>query len=236
MAALSSLIIILTLFLGIRDGVMEAKYRTVSILKYIPQLGWQWWLVIGTFSLLALALEGAYRAHVNSYSKLRIKHKQRIKEIRTAAQLNDIHSQTRALAGFKNSEPESPGQARIDIFSKNEFSDFRITFDVDKLDVLIAEVWYFYDGALGGDDIFIEMEPTNNGASLVGTTPNSYSRNKVEIIRHKALAKNIIYSYVSFSSLEREEKSTHIQISLLHNKTYIYQQLFPYSKKWNVKA
>lgn len=135
-------------------------------------------------------------------------------------------------ADFKNNE----AQASI---SKNEFSDFRITVDVDvdELDVLIADVWYCYDGALGSDDIFIEIEPVNNGASLHGTAPHSCLRKKVEIIRHNALAKNVIYNYVLFSCYKHdEEESTHIQVSLLHNDTCIYQQLFPYKRKWNVQS
>src|SRR5438128_2647204 len=89
-ATMGVTIAVLTLGLSIRDAVLDPKYRDRFLLKYVPELPWHWWLVIGTLGFLMLAMEGAYRFHGNMKSKLFGKHRQRIKEIRAENQLQLI--------------------------------------------------------------------------------------------------------------------------------------------------
>ncbi|SRR6266404_721993 len=112
-ALIGIIVSILTLFLGIRDGVIDPKYRDVSLLKYLPHLDWYWWLVIGVLALALLALEGSYRTYQNGYAKFRAKHKTRIKEIRAEFQQREIHANTRQLITVAT-ETDSPKTGAIE--------------------------------------------------------------------------------------------------------------------------
>ena len=115
---------------------------------------------------------------------------------------------------------------------KNRFSDFRVTLDYER--EIYVDVWYFYDGALGSEDIFIEIEPVNNGEVLLGKKgeADKWLRRPIEVIGHKALARNVTYTYVPVPSWRDEEKSTHLQLSMVHNNVVFYRQTFPYKKVW----
>ncbi len=98
-----------TLFLSIRDGVLGPQDRERwYALKYIPQLSWYWWVVIGVFGLLLLALEGAYRAHKGENWKLLKKHKEKIGEIKREYQQKEIQDNLRELVSAKQTGKQPP--------------------------------------------------------------------------------------------------------------------------------
>jgi hypothetical protein len=86
-----------TLALIVRDGVLNPQYRDQFLLRYIPELPWHWWLVAGTLCFLLLAMEGAYRFHGSTKSRLFHKHRERVKEVRADHQMREIQANAARL-------------------------------------------------------------------------------------------------------------------------------------------
>jgi hypothetical protein len=109
----------------------------------------------------------------------------------------------------------------------NSFSDFRVIREEPAR--LEFEFWYFYDGALGSEDIAIYASLENNGVAIA-TKGGGIVYEEVSVVSHKALAK---------MSLSRDpnaaiNKSSHIVLSMVRETTdsVFYRQLIPYEKVW----
>jgi hypothetical protein len=81
-AAMGIFITAFTLLLIIRDGIVDPSNRDWFLLKFIPNLPWYWWLVIGTVLLLFLMLEGAYDVHNKGIAGFQKRYRARLKEYR----------------------------------------------------------------------------------------------------------------------------------------------------------
>jgi hypothetical protein len=118
--------------------------------------------------------------------------------------------------------------------AKNEFSDLRVVLDKGR--ELVVEVWYLYSGALGEDAVYIDLQPIANGLQLVGENDRPWQLGpQMTVVGHRVLAKPIPYSYAppSRSIWPEAEKSTHLQLSMVHRtKGVFHRQTFPYEKVW----
>jgi len=109
----------------------------------------------------------------------------------------------------------------------NSFSGFRVISDEGLR--LEFEVWYFYDGALGDENICIYSLLENNGVAL---GCGQRSDEAVSIIGHQALARMTLTCTPTEG--ETSIKSTHIALTLEHDEKDVlfYRQLIPYEKIW----
>jgi hypothetical protein len=96
-----------TLLLILRDVILDPKYRDWFLLKYIPNLPWYWWALIGLTALFLLALEGAYAVQRDEHLKLLKRHKARIREIKEKYKTDQIHAHTKQLVAATHISQQS---------------------------------------------------------------------------------------------------------------------------------
>lgn len=117
---------------------------------------------------------------------------------------------------------------------ENEFSDLRVVLDAGR--ELVVEVWYLYSGALGEDAVYVDLQPIANGHPLIGENDRPWMLGpQMTVIGHRVLAKPIPYTYAppSRTIWPEAEKSTHLQLSMVHRtKGVFHRQTFPYEKIW----
>lgn len=113
MAAVSILITAFTILLIIRDGVVDPKNRDWFLLKFVPNLPWYWWLVIGVLCLLFLALEGAYDVHKSENAKLLSKHRQRVRQLEEKFRVGEIHANTLELVAATRGGAQPTKQKKV---------------------------------------------------------------------------------------------------------------------------
>ncbi len=110
--------------------------------------------------------------------------------------------------------------------NENRFFDFRMTSDSSNW--MEFEVWYFYTGTLGLDDIWIHYSFFKaNGEWL---PIDSISPRKIMVSKIKAIAK-MAHNNQSYKGNEIQI-STEIEICMAHNHTEFHCQRFPLVKKW----
>jgi len=92
---------------------------------------------------------------------------------------------------------------------------------------LNIEVWYFYDGVAGTQDVFAHAAPlTKDGQILSG----SGTLAELKIINHKALAE---MDMSHTPKLGKPDTSTHVEIRMeSDDKGTFHRQVFPYRKTW----
>jgi hypothetical protein len=118
------------------------------------------------------------------------------------------------------------------IVPTNSFSGFRVIHE--EASKLEFEVWYFYDGALGGEDICILASLENNGVP-VGVVKGVQVAHDMDIVNHQALARMTLTCNPSES--ETSIKSTHVVLSMKNYEkdAIFYRQLIPYNKVWELR-
>jgi hypothetical protein len=110
----------------------------------------------------------------------------------------------------------------------NSFSDFRVISDQPSR--LAFEVWYFYDGALGNDDIGMRASLENNGMA-VGV--EAYE--DVAVFNHKALVTFVLGWKLKEGQVSA--KSTHIVLAMENRGGEVfYRQFIPYEKVWRTDS
>jgi hypothetical protein len=112
----------------------------------------------------------------------------------------------------------------------NSFSDFRVISEEPS--ELEFEVWYFYDGALGNEGIYLSASLETNGVRITGSGSNEED---VSVVGHKALAKMAVRCKPAES--QPPINSTHIVLSMARYETtafdsVFYRQFIPYEKTW----
>ena len=110
----------------------------------------------------------------------------------------------------------------------NYLSDLRIIQERDRS--VDMEVWYFYNGVLGKEDVLITVRPLDHkGAPM--QNGGTISGGQIAIINTKAISK-LRYDYVP-TTKSISEQSTQIELCMYHlQKEEFYCRRFPYKKIW----
>lgn len=110
-------------------------------------------------------------------------------------------------------------------------NDFRVT--KDRPERLEFEFWYFYDGGVGTEDIFIIAKLECNGIEV----PSMQDYSDALITGHRALAKMRMV-YQTKEGQPTDFPSTHIVLTMEHEPKDVvfFRKSIPYVKSWKSLA
>jgi hypothetical protein len=107
--------------------------------------------------------------------------------------------------------------------------EFRIAYQTGTH--LHLEVWYYYDGALGGEGIECEAEPIDKSGRRVELT-QSYESGIISVIGHRALAEMSCAAAHSMPP-DQDFTSTHLKFTMRNAQGVVfYEKTVPHVKVW----
>jgi hypothetical protein len=231
------------------SGYMDIAYQAcfafaalgavaVTILLYYHQQTPACWTTFATIVFVALGICCLWQDKIwKAAAKRGLESEAQRSVDQLANLLSKLPRSTPPIAQPLPSQPtNSPITPRIErtqdkTSTENRLFDFHVLRDSGL--TLQFEVWYFYDGVLGNEDISIDVTPLKDGQPLPGGATMIGA--EISVIGHKALA-TIQYTYKPMNP-NANDKSTHIQLGMSHlGENVVCRNVFRYPKTWKATA
>lgn len=129
---------------------------------------------------------------------------------------------------FTKDHSSSPHSGNVpSLKPENQIYEFNVIRESSNR--ITVEIWYYYDGVFGSDDISFELRPlTKEGKPLPGGA--SWSGGNISIVGHKACTQ-IDYEYNPMRG-SVPDSSCKMEVSMSYQSQVFCRRAFPFNRNW----